>query len=308
MKPMQIMSFCTPAALLLCTGFPMIGLSLTASNKPQATGNQLGDLPARAGSYYEATVPDTLDLAERAKLGINHFTSIISEENGYEMYWGAQRMCYAPNAMKFAGYPADCLGYNFTDCNPPMMNFWWGPLQACQPKALEAMAMLRVMSGSRQHLDREAGMVDMMAGMLSEEDGLYWVPKDKSKPWLGEDEGRPCAYTGGQGRMLRAMIAWYQYTGDPVWKRRIDKMVDGIDRILVVHKDDYAFVPTHGWIPHEYFRSSYVEGRGWKDDEEPVNEKFGEEGSLFNHQGYLGGALANWYVLTGNKQALRLSG
>ena len=39
-----------------------------------------------------------------------------------------------------------------------------------------------------------------------------------------------------------------------------------------------------------------------------IGEKKGEEGSLFNHQGHLPGALANWYMLTGNEQALRLSG
>jgi len=50
-----------------------------------------GDLnrPKEVGSYYAATVPDTLDLAERARLGVNHFTSIISEEHDYEMFWRA---------------------------------------------------------------------------------------------------------------------------------------------------------------------------------------------------------------------------
>lgn len=39
------------------------------------------------GEYYQAMVPDTLDLAERAKLSLNHFTSIIDEEHDCEMYW-----------------------------------------------------------------------------------------------------------------------------------------------------------------------------------------------------------------------------
>ena len=44
--------------------------------------------------------------------------------------------------------------------------------------------------------------------------------------------------------MMRAMLAWYQYTGDSRWKERIDRMVEAFDRILVVHKDDYAYVPV----------------------------------------------------------------
>jgi mannose/cellobiose epimerase-like protein (N-acyl-D-glucosamine 2-epimerase family) len=39
--------------------------------------------------------------------------------------------------------------------------------------------------------------------------------------------------------MLYAMLLWYQYTGDPAWKQRIDRLVDGMDRILIVHKDDW---------------------------------------------------------------------
>ncbi len=45
--------------------------------------------PKVVGTYYEANVPGTLDLAERARLGINHLTSIISEKDDYEMCWRA---------------------------------------------------------------------------------------------------------------------------------------------------------------------------------------------------------------------------
>lgn len=44
-------------------------------------------LPMRLGEYYNAEVPDTLDLAERARYGLSHFTSIIDVENDHEMYW-----------------------------------------------------------------------------------------------------------------------------------------------------------------------------------------------------------------------------
>ncbi len=274
------------------------------SQRPQAKPI---NAPAVAGAYYEAEVPDTLDLAERARLGLNHFTSIISEKDNYEMYWGAQGMTYSAEAMKFAGYPRERLGGGFNEYNPPIMNLWWGVLQACQAKALESMAMDRLMSGSRQGLDREAKMVQMMVSMLGE-DGLWWTGGCEGKPWLGSQrEWRPYATTS-QGRMMRAMIAWYQYTGDPGWKERIDRQVDGIDRVMVVHKEDYAYFPTGGWIPHMYFQSAYVKGRGWKDTTEVTTEKCSEEGSLFNHQAAMAGPLATWYVLTGNKQALRLSG
>ncbi|MBI2951380.1 hypothetical protein HYY27_04755 [bacterium] len=246
------------------------------------TGDPSAALPGRVGTCYEDTVPDTLDLAERARLGLNYFTEIIQEHRDYEM----------------------CLSADLDKSRPPYMRCHTSDIGACQAKAMEAMAFLRLMSGSAQNLEREGKMVDMMVSLLGE-DGLHWVPGRSDRPWLGIPE--PFAMIHGQGRMLRAMMAWYQYTGDPDWKRRADRMVDGMDRVLAVHREDYAYFPIRGFYEKEYMRSCYTR-RGWKDTAEPSNEKSGEEGSLFNHQGHIPGALANWYGLTGNEQALRLSG
>ncbi|MBI4586461.1 MAG: hypothetical protein HY717_20820 [Planctomycetes bacterium] len=283
-----------PSAGLIVLGACCLGLApARGADAPwKPTGNETPagmkarssaiNRPKDPGAYYRVSVPDTLDLAERAWLGINHFTSIISEKDDCEMRWGA-----GPTGM--SPFNPSCL-------------------QACQPKAMEAMGMLRLMSGSQQNLELEARMLEMLASHVGE-DGIYYVvPTGGKKPWLGPEEMRPNANVHGQGRMLRAMIIWYQYTGNPRWKELVDRMVDGLDRVMVVHKDDYAYFPIQGWMPEEYFRSCYVKGRGWKDTSEPENERGGEEGSLFNHQGHIAGALANWHVLTGNEQALRLSG
>ncbi len=236
--------------------------------------------PKEPGIYYEANVPDTLDLAERARLGINHFASVISPAKDHEMYF---------------------LG------SVSSMNHWWSSLMWCQPEAVEAMAMERLMSGSQQGLGLEARMLDMLASNVGPE-GIYWVPKYANRPWLGSEEIRPYADIRGQGRMMRAMIAWYRYTGNPEWNRLIDRMVDGMDRRLVVHKGDYAYFPIQGWSRKMTFGSCYIKDRGWKDASEPLNERCGEEESLFERQGDIAGALANWHALTGSKQALRLSG
>ncbi|MFH1008797.1 MAG: hypothetical protein V1800_15075 [Candidatus Latescibacterota bacterium] len=251
-----------------------------------------GYAPAHLGSYYDATVPETLDLAERARLGLNHLTSIIREEQDYEMCW----------IGSFRDHPG-------SDLPSPVLTHRCCPLQCCQPKCIEAMVMARVMSGSQQNLAIETRMVQMMVSHIGEE-GIYWIPKYAGKPWLGPEEFRPHAHVPGQARMIEALMAWHQYTGNPAWAEKIDRMVDGIDRVLLAHKNDYAYFPVHGWMEDrgEYYGSCYIQGRGWKSTAEPADEKSGEEGSLFNHQGHTPGALTNWYRLSGNKQALRVAG
>ena len=257
-------------------------VALTDNRLEAKAGGGPSNLPAQSGAYYQDTVPDTLDLAERARLGLTHFTGLLDEKLGYEM----------PLLITF--YLSD----------PPLMQFSMNDIGCCQPKALEAMAYLRLMTGSKQDLDREKGMIDMMTSYLGE-DGLYWIPGSPEKPWLGIQE--PFVYVLGQGRMLMAMIAWYQYTGDPSWKERIDRLVNGMDQVLVVHKDDYAYFPSRGLYDQNYLRSCYTR-KGWKDTSEPANEKAGEEGSLFNQQGAIPSGLTLWYKMTGNKQSLRLAG
>ena len=46
-------------------------------------------LPGYEGQRYEARVPDTLDLQERAALAIHGLTSTTDPESDYEIYWAA---------------------------------------------------------------------------------------------------------------------------------------------------------------------------------------------------------------------------
>jgi hypothetical protein len=248
--------------------------------------NPTRDIPlGLQGTTYTDTIPDTLDLAQRAELGLNYLTGMINPKRDYEMAFHAW----------------------YGEYSVPVLHSHMTALMACQAKAMEALAFLRIMSGSRLNLEREARMAEMMASHIGEE-GIFWVPRYSDKPWLGPQDCLPYANVHGQALMMRAMLAWHQYTGDPAWKERIDRMVRGVDRLMVVHKDDYAYFPVRGWLDEEYLRSCYVKDKGWKDTSEPADEKSGEEGSLFNHQGHSAGVLATWYMQTGNEQALRLSG
>lgn len=189
----------------LASGAALAGDKSSADAWPKS-GQKPVTLPAKLGTYYERDVPDTLDLAERARIGLHHFTNGTYEEHGYEM----------PLTVDLA---------------PPAINFHMNSLGACQGKAMEAMAELRIASGSQEGIVREAKMVEMMASGLGE-DGLYWVPGGRAdKPWIAIKE--PFAMVFAQGSMMGAMIAWYQYTGDPAWKERIDRLVNALDGTVV---------------------------------------------------------------------------
>ena len=134
------------------------------------------NVAAVRGSYYETEVPDTLDLAERGRLGLDHFLAILRDDCNYEM----------PLTISFT--PAEDNG--------PAMQMHANSLGGCQPKALETMAFLRLMTGSTKQTDREAKMAEMMLSMFGK-DGLHWVAKSPDKPWIQIPE--PFVMVHGQG-------------------------------------------------------------------------------------------------------------
>src|SRR5437762_10257041 len=92
------------------------------------------------GKRYRAMVPDTLDLAERAKLSVHGLTCFLNEQANYGPY-----------------------GHTYFDANPPYMSDLpggppnWG-------KVTESLLLARVMCGSIENLEIEAAT---LRGMLS---------------------------------------------------------------------------------------------------------------------------------------------
>lgn len=64
--------------------------------------------PKEIGTYYAATVPDTLDLAERARLGISHFTLI--QDESCEMYFAGGPAGAWPSVLAVDGLSAQGNG------------------------------------------------------------------------------------------------------------------------------------------------------------------------------------------------------
>jgi hypothetical protein len=248
--------------------------------------NELERAPL-AGERYETVAPDTLDLAERARMAINGLLGICD-----------------PN-MDFMPY-----GVFHLDCRRPHLAHWASADNTCGTKILESIPLLRLMSGSEQHLDLEAGMRDAFMSRIR--DGHFWDVVDPRRPWrniyndsekrYGKGKDEDFSVPIATARMMRTILVYRQLTGDKAFDKLAAEMSAALCRIAVV-KDDYAYYPEKGgWCePTAYPQSGYLNFDEAQCDQE------GAEGSILCYQGSQIYAVSHWYKLTGDERALELA-
>jgi hypothetical protein len=245
--------------------------------------------PSTALTQSSSSVPDTLDLAERARLAINGLTSSVDRGDHYNVYF----------LVRWAADP------------PYLLHMDIGDFLCCQPKWLESLPLMRVMCGSMQDLDIEARMMQAVLDLTDPADGLFYLPLAdmKTKPWNRRAfypvANEPITSPLGGARQLLAMSAWHQRDHDPVWLGRMHKTARGLGK-TAVFRDDYAFYPVGG----QGMEFSYLKYSGYKDSAEPKGEHEGgiAEGSVLCYQGHQIRALSRWYLTSGDRQALELAG
>ncbi len=309
-------------ALIGAIGTAVAGsvLAETVQWRPWSPGQERPWLP---GERYEAEAPDTLDLTQYADLGLNAVmgqVDVAAPANGE--IWIA----------------------NVFNANPPYMMHMYSVGSIMGAKSAEPLAGLRVMTGSALNLEVEKMMVDWLVRGLSKEDGLLYSLAKPERPWYAfnvegvdrlnnqvgtKSPGKPMsggdqdmAFIYAQIRMMNFMMEYYQYTKDPAWKERIDKLVIGIDSKMAVHKQDppdsaspdprkakrYAYMPSGAGVNNAEY-GSCMPRAGWKEGgREPGTESDGaNEGSVFMDLGPYPGVLARWHALSGSEKALELA-
>ena len=229
------------------------------------------------GTRYQATVPDTLDLAERAALAVNALTGSADE--------------------RFFHESCQC---SHLDHRTPYMNWVWnGP---CMQKPLHALPLLRAMSGSTQNADIDEKMLEAITRDI-DEDGLWWL-KVKDRPWrqdtFKEDQVWPCT----QGRLIVALLDRYRVDPDRRWVELAGRLAKGLVGIAL-RNDDRA-----------WYHTAYKRG-GWQGDTSPSAQLIGaydvqstrkepEREAPYNIGLPLRG-LSRWYAISGDKAALELA-
>ena len=153
------------------------------------------------GQRYEAVVPDTLDLAERAKLSVHGLTSFLNPLDNYscpiEAYYNMK-----PAAMAFTLGGMMNGGYN------------WG-------KIAQSILLARVMCGSEENLDIEE---HSLHGMLAFRPG--------SSPSPSETMQYAC-----MSRIMLALTTLQQQSPTPALRRKIQDYVQTHIRSAKVEND-----------------------------------------------------------------------
>ena len=232
--------------------------------------------PSIEGERYEAVIPGTLDLAERASLALNVLTRNPEAENSYLVWQG----------MSFRS-------------NPPCMSW---PVAAISVKFLESLPLMRTICGSGLNLETEKAMMETYVSLI-ERDGLQYSPQ--------QDKYTAGAVPASNARMIVAMMLWHQRDGDPAWLDRVRRMSQGLGKIAL-YRGQYAYYPDEaGWTEDSGWSYTVRGGDGYYSyypPDEPTREQQGIEGTVKYWPGNVVRALSQWYEKSGDEEALELAG
>lgn len=231
-------------------------------------------MPEYPGTYYEAVVPATLDIAERASLAVNGLTETLDPEYDYELYWIIDLVAKKP-AM-----------YHTIDDH-------------VQAKFFQALPLVRTASGSKQNMDIERSQMQMYLNMQGE-DGLIYIPlKGRPwglpagpNPWAGLDfmpQGDHWCSLVTNGRVLGAFCIYALKDPDGPWKEAANRLVEGIKKVTIVEGD----------IAYLFLNCTEPGKKVEKPEERPVGMRAGANG-------WVAQGLIQCYRTLGNKDALEI--
>ena len=310
----MLLSVCILASALAraradCDPWPWADATPPAGAKIEYVRPDAARLPVRPveGKTYEDLVPDTTDVAEMSKLAINVLTCDTDRLQDHEQYFSV----YMGNPLRMA--------HNFSD---------W-----CTPKYVEALALLRIVTGSTYMTQVDQVWQDVLVRSIGP-DGLYYFPI-QGKPWYGKelwwahaiacnngtlftitkDANRPkdvdpfavyaanslveqsgirqFAHPQSNGRITKVLAINSMRDGNPLWQQMMKQMIARSDE-LVVRKGDYAYFPAYLFEPNAKFDPNDPRAAP------PSNTEGGEINGRFIR------ACALTCKLTGDKKALEL--
>jgi len=182
--------------------------------------------PTYPGEYYDALVPSTLDLAERARLCVNALTETTDPAFDDELYWIVDLLALEP------------VMYHTVDDH-------------VQAKFFQALPLDRTACGSAQNLDVEHRLMQTHLRMQGS-DGLIYIPI-KGRPWALPATPDPYAGfdylpTGDHwcsisqaGRILGGFCIYALKDPAGPWAEAAHRLARGLMNLCIV-EDDIAYL------------------------------------------------------------------
>ena len=228
------------------------------------------------GAFVEIVVPDTLDLAERARLSINVLTGNLIPEKSYSV---AQALIPNTPIIKSATW------------NIPAKN-------------ARSLPLMRVMCGSEQNVDIEYELMHTLLEQIGE-DGLLRYPIDS--------DGAPKGYSYLQvnGLMGLTLATWYCKDNNPVWLDYLGLIGKGLQN-TAIHAGERAYFPPESSIGQDgkwafTRRGLSVPKFPYTPPAEPNMEQQGVEQCVKWEQSGEIRALVKDYVFNKNTESLKLA-
>ena len=163
------------------------------------------------GERYEALVPDTLDLAERARLSVHGLTSPLDPNDDYDLYWTVNFKNTPPMMAKLPAYHQLSLTSKF----------------------MEALPLMRLITGSELNSNVDPIWMNKILRMVGS-DGLYYIRREGNEPFRALSS---CAIS----RCSLAVLNYYALDHNPIWKEIIEGMINRYTE-LAIDKGDYAYL------------------------------------------------------------------
>jgi hypothetical protein len=239
------------------------------------------------GLWEPVEWPDTLDLAERGRLGVQALTGNLDPANAY-----------APRS--YFSFQSDIGWYEWFHTHDYIQALLYG----------------RLMSGTTHNTENEMGLVKVYLDRMKIDDlhdlagtqygaAVYYPTlKLKAYPHGGVDELPDRMSVAKNSLSVAAMFTCLDHTGNPGWRKAAELFANGLIRnyapgegVLPHHPvlvEDRAYYPVECTFDSRgrWFFSNRGKPQNYKPPEEPALDGAGAEGA------------ARWYVSTGPMLAI----
>lgn len=231
------------------------------------------------GKWYEATVPDTLDLAHRAELAVNVLTSNVKPELHYALM----------QTFRF-------------DSQPPLeQSPNWMVM-----KFVRVLPMMRAMCGSELKLEIEWETMRAILRQIRADGQIYY-------PLSADGPPAETSYPIMNGIAALALLAWQARDDNSAWDDWFQLVVEGL-KDAIIHIDDYGYIPPEcslsadgqwHWTLRGGEPDTWPPGYlPYTPPDEPVSDQQGFEGLVKWEQSSVIKTLVRAYELFGDEEAL----